>query len=98
MPSLCRVKPRITKALPLTADPQSNGLCYTAVKFPTAQRAAARSETGTGPDGVGRGRSGLVGEQERAQIRSGWVRRNLRRTQHIDNWFRFIDKRAIYRK
>ncbi len=68
---------------------------------------AARRETGTGPDGVGRGRSGLVGEQERAQIRSGWVRRNLRRTQLIDISgrfptpfhisLRFIDKRALYR-
>ena len=52
----------------------------------------------SGQDGVGRGRSGLVGEQERTQIRSGWVRRSLRRTQLIDNGFRFIDKRAIYRQ
>ncbi len=43
-PSPCRVYAElnplrsITKALPLTApDPQSNGLCYTAVKFPKTQ-------------------------------------------------------------
>ncbi len=54
----------------------------------------ARRETGAALDGAGRGRSGpdwvgwgrlgLVGEQdslqERALIQSGWVRRNLWRT------------------
>ena len=39
----------------------------------------------SGPVGVGRGRSGLVGEQERAQFRTGCERRKVRCSQNIEN-------------